>query len=282
MEDSASSLRRTSSNRIFGLPIYDLNFTHLSAHPGDEVEWACGIIAIGLKARGVVAIGVHAIGLISFGVLSFGVLSFGVVSLGLFSMGVIAMALAAAFGVVAISTFAFGVVGIGYYAGGAATIAYHTILSVTNNFPRRQATFWNQGWHAVYLVFILALNVIIIGTASWSLRPGAKAPWKKTPPNPLSSAEIQKIKNWKSRVFLVWSFFGMALILCALLSGFSLISEMGSLISWMCLVATALIGLGLTFMGGSCPRCMLSLGFNRYTPITPAKCARCGVELTKK
>ncbi len=95
---------------------------------------ACGIIAVGFRARGVISLGLLSLGVISLGLLSVGMFAFGVLALGLlacgsfcagvFSFGAIALGLLTAVGGIAVGSFAAGGVAVGnYFAYGGYAIA---------------------------------------------------------------------------------------------------------------------------------------------------------------
>lgn len=81
---------------------------------------ACGLIAIGQRAKGGIAIGILAGGFVSLGVVSAGIFSFGVVSVGALL----------AVGVNAIGPVAIGVVAIGYQVGGVAALGWKIMFSM--------------------------------------------------------------------------------------------------------------------------------------------------------
>lgn len=101
---------RKSKRTLWGLPLW-----HVAKN-------ACGIIAIGVKARGIVAVGVRSCGVISIGVLSVGIVSCGTLSLGLlFSVGVFAAALFSV-GSICAGIFAVGAISFGVFSLGAIAI----------------------------------------------------------------------------------------------------------------------------------------------------------------
>lgn len=106
-------VRKTSSVKILGLPLYDIAMGPDPAK-GCMRGHACGIIAIGDTARGVLAFGGVATGVIAIGGLALGVLAFGGCAIGGIALG------GGAVGGVAIGGGA-----VGYYAtGGGATGKY--------------------------------------------------------------------------------------------------------------------------------------------------------------
>lgn len=101
---------RKSTRTLWGMPLW-----HVAKN-------ACGVIAIGVKARGIVAIGVRSCGVFSLGVLSLGVISIGTLSVGvLFSIGVFAMALLSV-GAISAGIFAIGSISFGVFSLGAVAI----------------------------------------------------------------------------------------------------------------------------------------------------------------
>lgn len=117
---------RKSKRTLWGMPLW-----HVAKN-------ACGVIAIGVKAKGIIAIGVRSCGVISLGVLSLGIISCGTLSLGLlFSVGVFAAAMfsvgsisAGVFAVGAISfgVFSLGAIAIGDISVGALAIGRHVAV----------------------------------------------------------------------------------------------------------------------------------------------------------
>lgn len=101
---------RKSKRTLWGMPLW-----HVAKN-------ACGIIAIGVKARGIIAVGVRSCGVISLGVLSLGAISCGTLSLGiLFSVGVFSAALFSV-GTICAGIFAVGAIGFGVFSLGAVAI----------------------------------------------------------------------------------------------------------------------------------------------------------------
>ena len=84
-------LRKTSSIRLFGLPLYDIAFHATTGAVGIVAigRVATGVIAIGVIARGFLAVGVVSLGLVSVGAVSLGALAVGAVSIGGASVGVV-------------------------------------------------------------------------------------------------------------------------------------------------------------------------------------------------
>lgn len=114
-------IRRRSSLRIGGLPLYDIA---LGPDPERDELWghAKGVVAIGNSATGWFALGGMATGGIAIGGASFGLISFGGFSLGvLIAIGGLAIGTLAVGG----AAGGFAAVGggsIGYYSCGAATL----------------------------------------------------------------------------------------------------------------------------------------------------------------
>ena len=110
-----NSIRRRSSRKLWGLPLYDIAFGPDLAK-GELRGHARGIIAVGDVATGGLAVGGMAGGVIAIGGLSAGVISVGGCSAGL----------AAAIGGVALGGWAFGGVAIGILAIGGKAIGFFT------------------------------------------------------------------------------------------------------------------------------------------------------------
>ena len=116
LEIRVPAIKERKSKRTFwGMPLW-----HVAKN-------ACGIIAIGVKARGIIAIGVRSCGVLSLGVLSLGIISCGTLSLGLlFSVGVFSLGMfgvgAICAGIFAVGTISFGVFSLGAIAIGDVSV----------------------------------------------------------------------------------------------------------------------------------------------------------------
>src|ERR1700759_5670525 len=81
---------KTSSIRLFGLPLYDIASGRRHARGIFAVgRVATGVFAVGVVARGIFAAGVVSLGLLSAGVASVGALAVGTASLGAISAGAV-------------------------------------------------------------------------------------------------------------------------------------------------------------------------------------------------
>ena len=87
-EAPRTALRRTSSIKWFGLPLYDIYFPA----PSDDIKsvkaaTARGVFAAGMSAKGIVAVGVLAGGVLAIAPYAFGVVAIGYVAAGVGALG---------------------------------------------------------------------------------------------------------------------------------------------------------------------------------------------------
>ncbi len=120
------SIRKRSSRRVWGLPLYDIAMGPDPAK-GELRGHARGIVAIGDFATGVLALGGIARGGVAVGGLAFGLL-FGVGGLGVGGLAFGGMAIGGiAMGGGAIGGIAIGGGAFGYYAMGGGALGEHVI-----------------------------------------------------------------------------------------------------------------------------------------------------------
>lgn len=115
---------RKSKTTLWGMPLW-----HVAKN-------ACGVFAIGVKAKGIVAVGVVSRGVFSVGVVSLGVFSCGTLSLGLlFAVGMFSLAMFSV-GCFAAGVFAVGAISFGAFSLGAIAVGDVSVgaLAVGNHF----------------------------------------------------------------------------------------------------------------------------------------------------
>ncbi len=111
-------VRRRSSIRIFGLPLY-----HVALGPDPDAGQIRG------QARGIVAIGDIATGVLAIGGLSSGLVAIGGCAVGLIAVGGAAIG-GLAFGGAAVGIAAIGGGAVGYYACGGGAVGIHVLSGV--------------------------------------------------------------------------------------------------------------------------------------------------------
>ena len=99
---------RKSKTTLWGMPLW-----HVAKN-------ACGVFALGVKAKGIVAVGV----------VSRGVFSVGVVSLGVFSCGTLSLGLLLAVGLFSLATFSVGCFAAGFFAVGAISFGVFSLGAI--------------------------------------------------------------------------------------------------------------------------------------------------------
>ena len=115
MTEMMQRVRRQSSVRIMGLPLY-----HIALGPDLDAGQTRG------HARGIVAIGDIATGVLAFGGLASGVIAIGGCAVGLIAVGGAAIG-GLAFGGAAVGIAAIGGGAVGYYACGGGAFGAHVL-----------------------------------------------------------------------------------------------------------------------------------------------------------
>ena len=134
---TARPFREYKSERtLFGLPLvhiiranYSPSFQSANSRGiyGVGLPTACGIFALGPKAKGFVAVGNLSTGIISIGNLSAGVVSIGNLSAGLFSLGNLALGLLIAMGNGVAGLISTGNVALGYATVGNVALGKYAV-----------------------------------------------------------------------------------------------------------------------------------------------------------
>lgn len=126
---TATGIRKRSSRRVFGLPLYDIA-TGPDPESGEVRGHARGFIAVGDMATGVIAVGGFARGVVAIGGLAVGAVTLAGASVGLWlALGGLALGGVAVSGV-AVGYVAVGGLAIGYYACGGLALGAQVISAM--------------------------------------------------------------------------------------------------------------------------------------------------------